>query len=198
VARAARKPGRRPGESGTREAIANAARRQFAERGYGRATIRGIAGEADVDPALVVHFFGSKEELFAAVTALPYELESALPQIVDGPRSKIGERLAEFLLGVLEDPESRAALTGIVRAAASEPNAARAVREVVTARVLVPLAKAIDADQPELRASLVNSQMVGLVMARYVVALEPLASLPAADVARALAPNLQRYLIGRL
>jgi AcrR family transcriptional regulator len=190
--------GRRPGDSGTREAIANAARRQFAERGYTRATIRGIAADAGVDPALISHFFGSKQELFAAVTALPFDLDEAMPQIVAGPRSKLGERLAELLLGILDDPDSRRRITGIVRAAASEPEGARAAREVVANRVLVPIAEAIDADQPELRASLINSQMVGLIMARYIVALEPLASLPAEDVVRAIAPNLQRYLTGTL
>jgi AcrR family transcriptional regulator len=198
MARSSRKLGRRPGQSGTRETIAAAARRQFSELGYDRATIRGIAVEADVDPALVSHFFGSKEKLFASVTALPFELEEALTQIVDGPRSGLGRRLAEFLLGVLEDPESRRAITSIVRAAASEPEAARAARELVTARVLVPIAKRLDADRPELRASLINSQMVGLIMARYIVALEPLASLPAEDVVRAIAPNLQQYLTGPL
>jgi AcrR family transcriptional regulator len=190
--------GRRPGESGSREAIADAARHQFAERGYGRATIRGIAADAGVDPALISHFFGSKRELFNAVTTLPFDLDEAMPQIVAGPRSKLGERLAEWLLGVLDDPESRRAITGIVRAAASEPEAAQAAREVVSNRVLVPIAEAIDADQPKLRASLINSQMVGLIMARYIVALEPLASLPGKKVVQAIAPNLQRYLTAPL
>jgi AcrR family transcriptional regulator len=195
---ASRGPGRRPGRSRTREAIAAAAKRQFSELGYDRATIRGIAAEAKVDPALVSHFFGSKKKLFASVTALPFELDAAMPQITDGARSGLGRRLAGFLLDVLEDPESRKAITSIVRAAVSEPEAAEAARELVAARVLVPIAKRIDADQPELRASLINSQMVGLIMARYIVALEPLASLPADDVARAIAPNLQRYLTGSL
>jgi Tetracyclin repressor-like, C-terminal domain len=86
----------------------------------------------------------------------------------------------------------------IVRAAASAPEAARAARDVVADRVLVPIAEAIDADQPKLRASLINSQMVGLIMARYIVALEPLSSLPADKVVQAIAPNLQRYLTGSL
>jgi Tetracyclin repressor-like, C-terminal domain len=121
-----------------------------------------------------------------------------MPQIVAGPRSKLGERLAEWLLRVLDDPDSRRRITGIVRAAASAPEAARAARDVVADRVLVPIAEAIDADQPKLRASLINSQMVGLIMARYIVALEPLSSLPAEKVVQAIAPNLQRYLTGSL
>jgi AcrR family transcriptional regulator len=198
MARTAKKLGRRPGESGTREAIAQAAQRLFAELGYDRTTIRAIAAAADVDPALVNHFFGSKQELFRAVTTLPVELAEVLPRIAEGPRSQAGLRLADYVMGVLEDPETRRAITGLVRAAASDPEAARVVREIVTARVLTPIAEHLAADRPTLRASLINSQMVGLIMARYVLALEPLASLPRDEVVQAIAPILQRYLTGRL
>jgi AcrR family transcriptional regulator len=198
MARVAKKLGRRPGESGTREAIAQAAQRLFSELGYDRTTIRAIAAAADVDPALVNHFFGSKQELFRAVTTLPVELAEVLPRIAEGPRSQAGLRLADYVMGVLEDPETRRAITGLVRAAASDPEAARVVREIVTARVLTPIAEHLAADRPTLRASLINSQMVGLIMARYVLALEPLASLPRGEVVQAIAPNLQRYLTGRL
>jgi AcrR family transcriptional regulator len=190
--------GRRPGKSGTREAIAAAAQKQFAERGYDRATIRAIAAEADVDPALVSHYFGTKQELFAAVTDLPWGLEEAMPWIIDGPRSKIGARFAQFFVGVLEDAESRRIITSMVRAAASEPQAATLVRELVSERVLRPIADALESDQPELRAGLINSQMVGIVMHRYIVGLEPIASLPPDELARAIAPNIQRYLVGKL
>jgi AcrR family transcriptional regulator len=198
MARVAKKLGRRPGESGTREAIAQAAQRLFSELGYDRTTIRAIAAAADVDPALVNHFFGSKQDLFRAVTTLPVELAEVLPRIAEGPRSQAGLRLADYVMGVLEDPETRRAITGLVRAAASDPEAARVVREIVTARVLTPIAEHLAADRPTLRASLINSQMVGLIMARYVLALEPLASLPRDEVVQAIAPNLQRYLTGRL
>jgi len=190
--------GRRPGKSGTREAIAAAAQKQFAERGYDRATIRAIAAEADVDPALVSHYFGTKQELFAAVTDLPWGLDEAMPWIIDGPRSKVGARFAQFFVGVLEDAESRRIVTSMVRAAASEPQAATLVRDLVAERVLKPIADALESDQPDLRAGLVNSQMVGIVMHRYIVGLEPIASLPPDELARALAPNLQRYLVGKL
>ena len=198
MAARAKRLGRRPGQSGTREAIADAARGLFSERGYDRTTIRGIASAAGVDPALVNHFFGSKQELFAAVTTFPIELEAAIPQIAEGPRSKVGLRLADFLLDALEDGETRRRIISIVRAATSQPEAARAAREIVTARVLMPIAEGLAADQPTLRASLINSQMVGLVMARCVLELEPLASLPRDELVRAIAPNLQRSLTGPL
>src|SRR6478735_4170536 len=96
--------GRRRGTTQTRDAIAVAARAQFAELGYDRATFRGIAGAAGVDPALVVHFFGSKEALFRDVMQLPPALGDALAALADGPREQIGRRLAELVIGALENP----------------------------------------------------------------------------------------------
>ena len=189
-----RRPGRRPGESGTREAIARAARRLFAERGYDRTTLRGVAAEAGVDPALVVHFFGSKQALFLSVVELPFEPAEALPEVLAGDRGAVGARLARFVVGVLEDPEARSRITGIVRAAASEPEAARVMRELLSGRIIGPLAEALGADDARLRATLVGSQVVGLVMARVVVGVEPLASLEPEALAHAVAPTFQRYL----
>src|SRR6187455_1174235 len=93
-----KRSGRRPGPTTTREAIAEAARRQFAELGYDRATMRGIAGEAGVDAALVVRFYGSKDALFQEVMALPPAVSEALAGLVDGPRATVGRRLAEVIV----------------------------------------------------------------------------------------------------
>lgn len=190
--------GRRVGASRTREAIQQAAQRQFAELGYDRASMRSIAAEAGVDPALVIHFFGSKQRLFVAVMQLPFNPAEVIPSLIGGESSTVGARLATFLLGVLEDPEARARITGLVRAAATEPEAARMVREFLTSEVWAPAARQLGVEDAELRISLVGSQIVGLIMARHVVGVEPLASLPAPDVAAAVAPNLQRYLMGSL
>ena len=193
-----RRTGRRPGPSDTREAIAAAARRGFAELGYERTTIRAIANEAGVDPALVVHFFGSKQQLFLSVMTLPFEPEEVMPQILAGPTSEAGLRLARFAVGQLEDPRARATITGILRAAASEPEAANMVRDLVAGRIVGSIADGLRVDDAPLRASLVASQIVGLVMARYVVRVEPLASLAPDALIEAIAPNLQRYLTGAL
>ena len=190
-----RRPGRRPGESGTREAIAGAARRLFAERGYDRTTLRAIAAEAGVDPALVVHFFGSKQALFLSVVELPFEPAEVLPEVLAGDRGAVGGRFARFVVGVLENPEARSRITAIVRAAASEPEAARVMRELISGRVIGPLAEALGADDARLRATLVGSQVVGLVMARVVVGVEPLASLEPEALTRAVAPTFQRNLV---
>ncbi|MGH3032055.1 MAG: TetR family transcriptional regulator [Gaiellaceae bacterium] len=189
-----RRPGRRPGESGTREAIAQAARRLFAERGYDRTTLRAVAAEAGVDPALIVHFFGSKQALFLSVVELPFEPAEVLPEVLAGDREAVGLRFARFVVGVLEDPEARNRITGIVRAAASEPEAARVMRELLSTRIIGPLAEALGADDARLRATLTGSQVVGLVMARVVVGVEPLASLQPEALVQAVAPTFQRYL----
>jgi len=186
--------GRRPGSSGSREAIAEAARRRFAELGYEGTTIRGIADEAGVDPALVPHFFGWKQKLFLSVMALPFEPEVVMPQILAGSRAQAGLRFARFAVGVLEDPRSRRVLTGILRAAASEPDGADMVRDLIAQRIVGAISKSLAVDDAPLRANLVASQMVGLIMARHVIRLEPLASLDADALVEAIAPNLQRYL----
>jgi AcrR family transcriptional regulator len=195
---AARRSGRRPGESGTRASIEASARRLFAERGYERTSVRAVAAAAAVDPALVTHYFGSKQRLFISVVAPPVPPELVVEQIVSGPPEAAGERLARFVLGVLEEPESRARAVAIVRAAASDADAAAMLRELITRELYGPIAAALGGDRPELRANLLGSQIVGLVMARYVVAVEPLASASADELAQALAPTLQRYLLGDL
>ena len=192
-----KRSGRRPGPTTTREAIAAAARRQFAELGYDRATIRGIAREAGVDAALVVRFHGSKDALFRDVMALPPAVAEAMERLAEGPRVTLGRRLAEVVVGLLEDPRSRSIVVGRIRSASSHPDAAALVRETVT-RDVGRLVTAVTDDRPETRAVLVGSQVVGLALARHVVRVEPLASLPAAEVVDFIAPVFQHYLVGRL
>jgi len=189
-------PGRRPGNSGTRESILAAARRQFAELGYDRTSIRQIAIEADVDPALVRHFHGTKQELFVSVIELPIDPETVLPALLAGDPGAVGERLAGFLLSVIEADPAGSPIVGLARAAASEPAAARLVRDLVTARILTPLTEALGVEDAALRASLLASQVVGLTFARYIVGIEPIASLPREQVAAAIGPTLQHYLTG--
>ena len=195
--RSVKRSGRRPGPTTTREEIAEAARRQFAELGYDRATLRGIAGEAGVDAALVVRFYGSKDALFREVMALPPTVAAAIASLADGPTATIGRRLAEVIVGMLENPRSRSVVLGRIRSASSHPDAAALVRETVT-RDVGRLVAAVTDDEPETRAVLVGSQVVGLALARHVVRVEPLASLPAADVIDYIAPTLQHYLVGPL
>jgi AcrR family transcriptional regulator len=193
-----RRGGRRPGPSGTREAILAAASRHFAEHGYDRASLRRIAAEAGVDQKLIAHFFGSKQQLFVAAVGLPFNPGEVLPAILAGDPDSVGERLAALLVEVLEQPELHQRLTGVVRAAASAPEVARMLREFLTRELFGPAAKLLGTEDGPFRANLVGSQIVGLVMARYVVAIEPLATMPPSAVAAAVAPTLQRYLVGPL
>jgi AcrR family transcriptional regulator len=192
-----KRTGRRSGPTETREQIAVAARSLFADLGYERATFRAIGAAAGVDPALVVHFYGSKEDLFREVMTLPPEVSGALVAIADAPRDELGLRLAQLVVAAIESPETRPILLGRIRSASSHPGAAALVRENVT-RDLTLLTSAITDDEPELRAVLIGAQVVGIALARYVVLVEPLASLPAPALIELIAPTFQSYLTGPL
>ena len=166
--------GRRPAGSETRAAIESAARRRFAEVGYPRTTMRAIAADAGVDPRLITHFFGSKQKLFVAVVELPFDPETTFDALLTSAGADVGSRLAEFVLGMLEHPQSRGTMLSMIRAAVSEDAAARQIQELLATRLLGPLARRVGADQPELRAALLASQVVGLAFARHVVGLPAL------------------------
>jgi len=189
-----KRTGRRPGPSDTREQIAAAARIQFAELGYEGATFRGIAAAAGVDAALVVHFYGSKENLFREVMQLPAEVSEALVRIADGPREQMGQRLAELVVAALENPATRPVVLGRIRSASSHPDAAALVRETVT-RDLAALTRAITDDRADVCAVPIGAHVVGLALARYVVLVEPLASMSASEVIEVVAPTFQHYLV---
>jgi AcrR family transcriptional regulator len=193
--RAGRRSGRRPGDSGTREAILAAAGRQFAERGYDRASMRAIAAAAGVDQKLIAYFFGSKQGLFVATVGLPFNPAERLPAIIAGDRETIGHRLAALLTEVLEQPDLHQRLTAVLRAAASDPATARMLREFLTHELFAPAAALLGGGEDAmLRLNLVGSQIVGLITARFIVGVEPLASASPAQLAEAIAATLERYL----
>jgi AcrR family transcriptional regulator len=188
-----KRTGRRAGTPETREQIAVAARSLFATLGYDRATFRAIAAEAGVDPALVVHFYGTKERLFLEVMQLPPQVADAMVRIAEGPRAQMGRRFAELVVGALENPATRPIIVGRIRCASSHPDAAALVRETVT-RDISRLTTAIGGDHPETRAVLVGTHIVGFATTRYIVCVEPIASLAPERVVELLAPTFQRYL----
>ena len=190
--------GRRPGASGTREAILDAARRAFAELGYQQATVRGVAELAGVDPALVHHYFGTKQALFVAAVQLPVNPVEQLTAVLADDPEQAGQRLVEAFLSIWDHAADRSPLLAIVRSAVGDEHAAAMLREFITEEVLGPIAQRLGSPDARLRATLVGSQVIGLALARYIVKVEPLASAPAAQVAAAVGPNLQRYLTGDL
>jgi len=190
--------GRRPGRSGAREAILEAARRSFTANGYDRASIRDIAGRAGVDPALVHHYFGKKSELFVAAVELPLDPAVVVATLMGGDRERIGERIVGLLLSLSDDPRDRSSLIALVRSAVSSEDAARMLREFLVSVLFARVAEALGMADARLRASLVASQIMGLAVARYIVRVEPVASAPTDVVIAAVGPNLQRYLTGDL
>lgn len=185
--------GRRPGAGGTREAILTAARSHFSSIGFEGGTIRGIAAEAGVDPALVLHYFGSKEGVFRAAVDFPVDPALFLPQLLAPGLDGLGERLVRFFLDTWDSPAG-SPLLGVIRSVVASESAAAMLREFVSREVLGRLAEALELDQPQLRASLAASQLIGLAMLRYVVKIEPIASAPSDQVAAWVAPSIQRYL----
>jgi AcrR family transcriptional regulator len=197
--RRGRRPGSSPGSgSAAQEAILAAAKKQFSELGYPRTTIRGIARAAGVDPRLVAHYFGSKQELFVTVVELPFDPETAFARLIGPGPDGLGRRVAEFALNVLDSPAGRQTITGLLRAAASEEEAAVLIRDLLVQRLLTPLTRELGGDQPELRGSLLGSQISGLAFARHIVGLRPLVEAPREVLVDALAPVLDHYLTGSL
>jgi AcrR family transcriptional regulator len=175
-----------------------AARTTFGERGFDGATIRDVAQRAGVDPALVHHYFGSKQQLFVAAMEFPWDLPVMVSRILEGPPDQLGARLAQLVLELWEAPTFRPLLLGIVRSATTDPIAAAMLRQLLAAGPFLALARATDQPDAALRATLAGSQLNGLALARYVIAVEPLASAPPEVLVRAIAPTLQRYLTGDL
>jgi AcrR family transcriptional regulator len=190
--------GRRPGDSGSRQAIIDAARDAFVSHGYAGASMRGIARSAGVDPSLIVHFFGSKAALFGAVVQFPYDPGEALEGILAGGIDHVGHRLAQHFLDSWEDAEHRDPVLSLMQVAFADPTAAALVREFITVRVLVPLMEHINADRAELRAGLLASQICGFGIGRYVLAYDGLTKTPIDEVVSAFGWTLQMTCTGPL
>ena len=188
-----RRPGRPRSETGSKEAILAAARRLFGEIGYERTTIRTIARAADVDPALVHHYYGTKDDLLAAAIHLPIDPQPILDAAFANP-DEAGTVLLLSLLRSWETPEVRDAMLALLRAAVTHPGAATILRNALTRDVLLPAAERIQLPNPDLRAALVGSQVVGLALARYALGIAPLANATVEQIATTVGPSLQRYL----
>jgi AcrR family transcriptional regulator len=190
--------GRRPGPSTTRAEILEAARASFAELGYDRTSVRGVAARAGVDPALIHRFYGSKDDLLAAALTVALRPGERIPELMEGDVSALGERLVHYFLSVWEESPSREVLIGMLRSAATNERAAAQLREFFGHEVLGRIATRLGHDDAELRATLASSQLLGLAMARYVIRFGPLASADVQTIVAAIAPTLQRYLTEEL
>lgn len=190
--------GRRPGESGTREAIVEAATAAFAELGYDRATIRGIAATAAVDPALVLHYFGSKEGLFEAALELPVRPADVFARGAAAGPDQLGATVVRTFLEAWEPPETRIRLMAMLRSAMTNETAMGMIRDLLVREVFGPITQTLGVPDAQLRATLVGSQFVGLAIMRFVGRLEPLASASIDELVAAVGPTVQRYLTGEI
>jgi AcrR family transcriptional regulator len=191
--------GRRPGNSGTRDAILRAARRVFSEHGYSKATMRDIANEAQVNSALIHHFFESKEGVFLAAIQDVYQVASVIDKIVlPGPEDELGARFLSGYLDLWRNPVTQEPMLAVVRSAVSNDEAGHLMARFIQENVLDPVVRALDVSAPELRATLIGSQFVGIAVVRYVIKVEPLASMEHERLIEVCAPTIQRYLTASL
>jgi AcrR family transcriptional regulator len=187
--------GRRPGNQDTRGQIITAARHAFAAKGFAGASMRAIAAEAGVDAALIHHYFESKQQLFLATVALPLGLPGIVEEVAAGVRDDLGERLVRTVLGVW-DSELQPSLVAAVRTALTDPALTRSVGEFLTLEVVghVLPRDELSAEEADRRAGLVASQILGLVIGRYVLQLPVLANRKTEDLVAEIGPTVQRYL----
>ncbi|WP_225824951.1 TetR/AcrR family transcriptional regulator [Streptomyces naphthomycinicus] len=179
----------------TRDRILGAAREEFSARGYEKTSVRGIAKAAGVDSALVHHYFGTKEQIFAAAIEVAFAPALNAPEaLADGPVEGVGERLTRFVFGVWDNPTTRAPLLAILRSAVTNETAAAVFRRLVAAQLLRRVAAQLDLPDAELRAELAAAQIVGTALMRYVIKLEPLASAELEQIIARVAPVVQAHL----
>jgi AcrR family transcriptional regulator len=186
--------GRRPGTPDTRDAILVAARRRFAARGYDATSLRTIAAEAAVDPALVIHYFGTKEELFAAATGLPRGLPARFGSLAALPLPDCVQALVRTYLQLVDSDQSRNAILALVRSAVSNDKAAAMLREFLTAELLPVITRLTGHEQARLRASLVVAHLIGIAVLRHVLRVEPLARATPDEIVALAAPAIEQYL----
>ena len=186
--------GRRPGRPPTRGDILLAARRSFGARGYDATSLRSIAKQADVDPALLVHYFGTKEALFLAALDVTISPVSMFDGLADVSTSEAATLIVRRYLLMLDQEETRDVMLGLVRSAVSSERAATLLREFLGRAMLSSLSPLIDHPDRQLRASLVAAQLIGIAMLRHVVKAEAVAAAGSEELVSRVAPVIEAYL----
>jgi AcrR family transcriptional regulator len=188
--------GRRPAGEDTRGLITEAARSEFADKGYEGTSLRSVARVAGVDPALVHHYFDGKADLFAQSVVLTRVNPAVMvDRVLAGPMDTVGERLVRTFLGVWDDPENQERLVALVRALLTNDDVTVLMREFVTREIVGRVTERTKVSEAPLRGALAASQIIGLATARYVVRLPAVVAANHDDLARWLGPVLQRYLV---
>ena len=191
---ARRRRGRPRGGTDSRERIIAAAVDEFGEQGYEASTIRAIASRAGVDSALVHHYFGTKADLFAEAVGIPMRPDVEVPGILDGPRDEVGERLVRYVLESFEQPEVRRRGVMLMRTAIGSRLTTPLLAGFLSRELIGRIAKRLAVDDAELRATLVASQIAGMLLTRYVLKFGPIAAAPVDELVTRVGPTVQRYL----
>ena len=173
----------------TRAAIAEAARLLFVEQGYDATTVRQIAAAAHIDPALVIRYFGSKEDLFSRIA----ELNLQLPDLSRTERGRLGITLVSHFLDLWEGSGSGTGMPILLRSAASNEYAAQRLRQLFIEQVLPVISAAGPKNNAHLRAGLVSSQLLGLALTRYVLKLPPVVAMDKKFIVETVGVTIQRY-----
>ncbi|KJL21335.1 HTH-type transcriptional regulator BetI [Microbacterium oxydans] len=189
-----RRRGRPRGVSDSRARIIASAVDDFGEKGYDGATVRSIAARAGVDSALVHHYFGTKADLFAEAVGIPLRPDIDVPAILTGPRDEVGERLIRYVLEAFEQPEVRRRGVMLLRTAIGSRLTTPLLAGFLSRELLSRISRSLGVDDADLRASLVASQIAGMLIARYVLKLPALVAAPVDDLVARIGPTVQRYL----
>ncbi|RBQ21714.1 TetR/AcrR family transcriptional regulator [Spongiactinospora rosea] len=193
------RPGRPPsGDGRNRDRILAAARHEFAAKGFRGATMRSIAAAAGVDVALLAHYFGNKDGLFAATLQLPGQAVQQVQGAFDGPVGELGERLARAYLSLWEDPGLAGSLRATVASALAHEGAREQLRELLTAALPEDVHSLLPGDDPDLRLGLALNHLFGIALGRHLLRLPPLADRDLPTLLAAIAPTVQHYLTGPL
>lgn len=180
----------------TRDGIVKAAIAEFADNGYDGTSLRAVARRAGVDPALVHHYFDGKAGLLAAAIQFPVRPDRILDELLAGPRDEVGAGIVRFIATQLEDRRRRQRAVALIRSAIANKPVASLAKAFIVREVLSRLAGATDAPDAELRADLAASQILGMLVTRYVLELEPLASASPDELAARIGPVIQHHLFG--
>lgn len=191
-----RRRGRPRGGTDSRERIIAAAVDEFGEQGYDGTTVRSIAARAGVDSALVHHYFGTKADLFAEAVGIPLRPDIDVPGILAGPQDEVGERLVRYVLEAFEQPEIRRRGVMLMRTAIGSRLTTPLLAGFLSRELIGRIAKTLGVEDAELRATLVASQMAGLLLTRYVLKIAPIATASVDELVGRIGPNVQRYLFG--
>jgi len=188
--------GRPRADTGSKQAILDVARRRFLADGYDRVTLRSIAQEAEVDVALVSYHYGSKRGLFGAALELPANPPELIAEALEGPLNTLPERLLRTVFAAWGHPERGPALRALAQAALFDPEVSRLFREMAEREMVGRIAERLGGADASARAALAASQVAGLIFLRYVLRLEPLASLSVDELVARMTPPLRSALTG--